>query len=119
MKQQKINRRKPPSSPVVVDERRARPEARGPQIRTVLYVEVGDMEADRINIMINEVNNLYGGSDASSHYAVPVRHGKIGTDVVFENEILDVIRKLCEIKDGQICLKGGAREVQVVRQSVQ
>ena len=49
---------------------------------------------------------------------MPVRNGKLGPDVVFEEEFLKIVNKTCEIKDNVIVLKGDARKVQIVRQKL-
>jgi hypothetical protein len=52
------------------------------------------------------------------HYFLPIRHGRIASDILFEEEWLKVVNETCEIKDGKIVLKDGAKEVVVIRQRI-
>jgi len=125
MKQQQVNKKSAKPGPQIIDNRqRAIPEIQiDPSVanlplRAVFYVEVGDMETLRIQLLVKEINRQYTGARGGVHYVVPIRHGKIGTDIVFEQEFLDVVNKMCEVKDGQIVLKDGATEVNVVRETI-
>lgn len=124
MRQQKISREKPKKQPKIVDERQPSPlPALDPAIankpvRTVVYVEVGNMENERILHMVKEINKLYDKSHGK-HYVLPVRNGKLNTDMVFEQEWLKVVKDTCEVNDeGEIVLKGGCEDVHVIRQKV-
>lgn len=123
MKQQKINAKKPPKQPVVIDQRQ--PDISLPEIpnsnvpvRAVVFVEVGDMDQVRVQCLIQEINKIYRGSRGGIHYVIPVRDGKIRTDIVFENEFLDVVNQLCEIRDNKIVFQDDAAEVKVLRELI-
>lgn len=125
MKQQKI--KKSSSKPVakIIDNRKPDlPESDdytniNKPVRTVLYVEVKDMDQKQVQLMVQYINEMYKGSRGGIHYVIPIRHGKISSDIVFEEEFLKVVREVCESdKDGQIVLKNGATDVHVIRQMV-
>ena len=87
-------------------------------VRTVLYVEVGGMAADQVSLLSAAIADQYENAKGGIHYIMPVRNGKLGPDVVFEEEFLKIVNKTCEIKDNVIVLKGDARKVQIVRQKL-
>jgi hypothetical protein len=126
VKQQKIKRDKPERQPTVIDERPPRapaqitidPKYANAPVRAVNYVEVGDMEVARIHIMLQELSAMHDSAVGGIHYFVPVRHGKISGDVVFEEEFLAVVNKMCEVKDGDIVLKDGAKEMLILREKI-
>jgi hypothetical protein len=122
---QRIERNKPKTAPQIIDTRQLKvipqPAAVDPAIanlplRTVLLLEVGDMEPAKVQLLVQEANKMYDGAKGGIHYVLPVRHGRIGTDVVFEGEWEKIVQETCEIRDGQIRLKDGAAECYVVRQ---
>lgn len=125
MRQQHIQKKSPKAEPQIIDERRRElpeipidPAAANKPVRAVFYVEVGDMETLRVQLLVQEINRQYSGARGGVHYVVPIRHGKIGTDIAFEQEFLDVVNKMCEIKDGKIVLKDGAEDVHIVRETI-
>ena len=125
MRQQHIQKKTQKPGPQVVDQRRRElpeiqfdPAVANQPVRAIFYVEVGDMETLRVQLLVQEINRQYSGARGGIHYVVPIRNGKIGSDIVFEQEFLDVVHKMCEIKDGQIVLKDGAADVHVVRESI-
>lgn len=128
MKQQKIERNKGRNKKaVVIDDRTPKvpeapvldPAVANKPVRLVNFVEVGDMAANQLQYMMQELNATYDSAKGGLHYFLPVRHGKIGTDIVFEQEWLDIVNKTCEVnEDGEIVLKGGAKDVHVVRQQL-
>lgn len=126
MKQNRVIRNTAKSTakrpPVVIDNRTYKQEesvqGSNDPVRTVLYVEVGDMEPLRVQLLITEVNKQYGSARGGTHYVIPVRNGKIGSDIMFEEEFMKVVNQLCEVKGGVIALKDGAREVAVTRQLI-
>lgn len=134
MKQQKIVRDIPKKPVTVLDNRIPKalpdivvdPQYANKPVRTVNYVEVGDMEAKQIQFIIQQLNATYDSAKGGIHYFVPVRHGKIGADIVFEeefekvgNDIFEVVDKDNNIiEDAKIRLKGGAKEVAIVRRNV-
>lgn len=126
MKQQKINRdvKKPT---VILDNRTPKippqteydPQYANMPVRTINYVEVGSMSPGQIQFMMQELNKTYDSAKGGLHYFIPVRQGKIGTDIVFEQEWLEVVKQTCEVNEnGEIVLKDGAKEVHIVRQSI-
>lgn len=108
-------------SPTIIDTRTHRPQPPGSPpspVRTVVYVEVGEMDAERVAVMAEQFAHTYEGSVHGPHYFVPVRDGRIRTELEFEGQFLSTVHELCEIRDGQIVLKGGAEHVQVMRNFV-
>jgi len=120
MKQQRIVRQQPPKQPQVIDARspRATADGRATPVRTVMYVETGSMDADQVRALALEFAKQYDGPVHGPHYFVPVRNGRVRTDVHFEQEFLNVVRELCEVRQGEIVLKNGATAVQVSRVTV-
>lgn len=127
-KSQKIERKKPKTGPVIYDERPV-PQPEIPQtkvdpakanapVRTVNFVEVGDMVGKQLQLILQRLNETHDTAKGGIHYFLPIRHGKIGSDILFEEEWLKVVNETCEIKDGQIVLKGKAKEVVVIRQRI-
>lgn len=120
MKQQKIVRAQ--SKEInVIDERTPNipelPSSTHP-IRAVVYVEVKDMQQNQIRDLVTRVSQAYATARGGIHYVIPVRHGKITSDILFEVEILDVVNQICEVKDGKITLRDGATDVTIIRESV-
>lgn len=125
MRQQKIIRSDQKKKPIIHDDRQHKipelnlnPLAADIPVRAVFYVEVGDMDQIRVQLLVSEVSKLYTGLKGGAHYIIPVRHGKIGSDIVFEQEFERVVQEVCEICDGKIRLKDGAKECQIVRQQI-
>jgi len=87
-------------------------------VRAVHYVEVGEMTPAQIAILMKQLNESFKSAKGGTHYVVPIRNGKIGSDIVFENEWLEVVRNTCEIVDNQILLKNNIQEVKILRQRV-
>lgn len=132
MKQQKINRPKSNNGPIVYDQRPPKQvealdlsKANGP-VRAVNFVEVGDMVGKQIQLILQQLNSTHDTAKGGIHYFLPIRHGKIGSDVVFEEEFERVAENIFEVVDDngniiqncKIRLKGGAKEVTVVRQKI-
>lgn len=128
MKQQKRIKSSHKPKPTLIDERSRAPEVNqdiqiDPKIanqplRTVLFVEVGDMSPSHIKVLIDEINKNYSKAKGGIHYIIPIRNGKIGTDIMFEKEWLEVVHKTCTIQDGEIVLKDGIKECTIIRQHV-
>lgn len=125
MHQQKIERGRPKPQPTVynlktpkVPELPTLPEAADQPVRAVLYVEVGDMEQARVQLLIQEINKVYDGARGGIHYVIPVRHGKLNSDISFEGEFLALIRSLCTVVNGEIVFKDGAKEMRIVREHI-
>lgn len=85
-------------------------------IRTVITVEVGDTPASHVREAVHNLALSYQ-NNPNPHYFLVSRHGKLTTDVLFENEILNLVNTLCEVKDGQIQMRGGSQEVEIIRRS--
>ncbi len=126
MKQQRIARRSSKKAPLIIDERQPKspppieidPAKANLPIRTIIYLEVGDMEPVKVQYLIQEMNKVYADSRGGIHYIIPIRNGKIGTDIAFEAEFERVVQEICEIHEGNIRLKGGAKECYIVRQTI-
>ena len=88
----------------------------GKPIRTVLYIDVTGMQAADARVAVQSL--MAAMPVGHPHYVVTVRNGRPVTDVQFENEFLNVAKSLCEVKDGEIVLRGGYAEVEVVRQKI-
>jgi hypothetical protein len=123
MRQQKITRRAADKKVEVIDERSVstqdiNPETANAPVRTISFVEVGAMNHQQISILLEQLKKSYNTAKGGIHYVVPIRNGKIGTDILFEKEWLDVVNKTCEIRNGEIVLINGATNVNVIRQKV-
>ena len=121
VKQQKIHSREKKKEPVVINEKSLiiDPQSANAPVRAVHFVEVGGMSPDQLRLLLSELSKIHDTAKGGIHYILPVCNGKIGPDIVFEEEWLSVVRKTCEINaDGEIVLKGGAKEVLVVRDMV-
>ena len=82
-------------------------------IRTIMYVETGNLPSNEVrDITASLMHTLHPGHP---HFVVPLRNGKMHTDLDFEKELLDFVQLICEVKDGQIALKGGCHDVDVIR----
>jgi hypothetical protein len=126
-KSQKIERRKPKNTATIVDNRTpqqlntqySNPEVANAPVRTINFVEVGDMEGKQLQLILQRLNATHDTAKGGIHYFLPVRHGKIGSDIVFEEEFLKVVKQVCEVDEsGLIQLKDGATEVTVVRRRI-
>jgi len=85
-------------------------------IRTVLYTEVGDLPGMQVQEVVAAI--LQSLPNEHPHYVVPMRHGKMTSEIEFEGEFLSTVKKLCEIKDGEIVLKGDPKELDVIRRKI-
>jgi hypothetical protein len=87
-------------------------------IRTVMYVETGNLPPNEVRDVVTSLTQtLHPGHP---HFIVPLRNGKMTTDIDFEREVLEFVRSICEIEsDGgsgaRIVLKGGCHDVDVIR----
>ncbi len=126
MKVQRIARNKPAIAPQIIDERQPNippppqidPAIANLPLRTVLMVEVADMDSTHVQLLVQEINKVYEGARGGIHYVIPIRHGCIGSDILFESEFLNVVRNMCEVKDGEIVLKDGATDCHIIRQTI-
>lgn len=107
-----------PAPPMVLNEgltkRMARAGDNSIPIRTCVYVEVGDMPAKDVQSALATLNAAYNNSHHPV-FVLPLRNGKARTDVLFEGEILEVVRNLFEVRGGQIEFKRNPVEVDVLR----
>jgi hypothetical protein len=134
-KSQHIGRRKHKKTAMVIDERPApvlppdspiNPEMANAPIRTVNFVEVGDMVGPQLQLILQRLNKTHDTAKGGIHYFLPVRQGKVGSDIVFEKEFEQIGHELFEIvdksgnvlEDATLRLKGGAQDVHVVRRQV-
>jgi 23S rRNA-/tRNA-specific pseudouridylate synthase len=120
MKSQPIKKNVPDKKTVVISNKTPNmlPPPKVPPgvtLRTVHFIEIGDLAPGNVQLMVQELNATYNPAEQGIHFVIPLRHGKIGADIVFEDEFLSVVNKVCEISDGKIVLKGGARKIQVMR----
>lgn len=126
MKHQKISRNIPPKRPIIENEKTPtlttiqnfNPATANLPIRTVNYVEVYDMSAERVLRLLQELGKAHDPEKGGIQYFVPMRHGQIRSDLSFEAEFLAVVKEMCEVKDGEIQLKGGAQDVHIIRQKI-
>jgi len=127
--QQHIRRNKKKPGPVVYDQRPPQvpeipkaafdPKYTNAAIRTINFVEVGDMVGKQMQLILQRLIQTHDTAKGGVHYFLPVRNGKIGSDIVFEEEWLSIIKKLCVVnKNGEIEFKEEAKEVIVVRQKI-
>lgn len=85
-------------------------------IRTILYVEVQDHPGAEAAAIIQKITKTL--SNEHPTFVVPLRFGKLTTEYEFEGEFLETAKALCEVKDGEIVLKDGAKAVNVIRQRI-
>jgi hypothetical protein len=87
-------------------------------IRTIMYVEVGNLPPNEVrDIVASLTATLHPGHP---HFVVPLRNGKMNTDLDFEAEVLEFVNAICEITDdggsgAKIVLKDGCHNVDVIR----
>lgn len=107
----------PKEPPVTIDERlqkRAAIEDSGQPVRTIVYIEVGDLPSAEVRQAIAKVSKLYAANRHPT-FVCPVRHGRLTTDVVFERDVLAFVNMVCEVHDGQIILRSEPVSVDVFR----
>lgn len=85
-------------------------------IRTILYIEVQDHPAMEAASIIQKITSTL--SNEHPTFVIPLRFGKLTTEYEFEGEFLETAKALCEVKDGKIVLKDGAKKVNVIRQRI-
>lgn len=115
MQQQRIIKKEPAAKTTVIDVQKT---PAGVAARTVIFVEIGGATAQQFAEVAQRFSAEYQGSPMGHHYFVPVRNGQLQNDPLFEEEFLKVVREVCEVKDGEIAMKGGATPVKVVRNFV-
>lgn len=118
MRQQKIINRQPARKEVeVINEKVERMvTSKDERVRVVVYVETAGMDNARIYHYMKKLNEAYKDA-VGTHYVVPVRDGKLSTDLQFEQEFLKTIRDICVVnKEGQIDFKDNYGDVVVIRE---
>lgn len=124
MRQQRITRHKDKPKPTIINEKqmaaltKEKPSGADLPVRTVYYVDVTNMSQEQYVALLEEVNRSAKNLKGGAHYIIPVRNGKIRTDIAFEAEFLKVVNEMCEVKDGQIVLKNGTQDVIVIREQI-
>jgi len=83
-------------------------------VRTIITIEVGDMPVKDVQNAVLQVSQIYATGNHPT-YVIPVRNGKMTSDIVFEAGIEELIRTLCEVVRGDIKLRGGWRDVDIMR----
>jgi hypothetical protein len=95
-------------------------------VRTVNFVEVGDMVGKQLQLILQRLNATHDTAKGGIHYFLPIRHGKVGSDIVFEEEFEKIGNEIFEVIDEnghklencRIKLKNGAKEVTIIRQKI-
>lgn len=122
MKQQKIVKNREEKKPLIINEKhQALIEGKASSdkpIRAIYFVEVGGLSPSQVRDLYAALNADWVKAQGGVHYVIPMRDGKVTGDIFFEQELLGVINKLCEVKNGQIALKDGHQDVIVIRKSV-
>ena len=118
MKKQIVTKQKQLKTVTLVDNRTKPEQPADVAVRTVLYVEVGNMDTQQVASLVSQVSQMYQGNRGGIHYILPIRNGKIGADIFFESEWLKVAREICTVQDGQIQLKDGAAQIKVTRETI-
>lgn len=117
--QKKDKREEQPPKPVIGDKRLAirlsTPSPTMAAIRTLIFVEVGDVPSAQISQAVEQISSIHGRSMHPT-FILPIRNGKLSGDLLFEKELLKFINDVCMIKDGEIVFKDDAKEVDVLRQ---
>lgn len=132
MKQQHIPKSKPRAEVIINDQRPPKntetidlSKANSP-VRTVNFVEVGNMVGKQLQLILQRLNATHDTAKGGIHYFLPIRNGKIGSDIVFEEEFEKIGNEIFEtvddngnkLKNCKIKLKNGAKEVMIIRQKI-
>lgn len=118
MRSQRIINNQPVKKEVTIVNEKVERLVRDPNelIRVVVYLETAGMDNARIYHFIKTLNESYKDCKGT-HYVVPVKNGKMLTDLQFEQEFLQTIRNLCTVDNsGQIIFKETYGEVTVIRE---
>lgn len=122
MKPQKIVKNREEKKPLIINEKQQAiiegKIASEKPVRAVYFVEVGNLPPSKIQDLYGALNAEWVKAQGGMHYVIPVRDGRITGDILFEQEILKIVNRLCEVKDGQIALRNGYEDVIVIRKSV-
>jgi hypothetical protein len=123
MKQQRLNDPKKPQTSIQIVNENGTGDGR--PIRTIHYIEVGDMTRSEINVALQQVSAMYRGS-SDAHYIIPVRNGNVRIDMEIEAEFLETVGRLCKVEDeageeivgAKIKFRENTQEVSVIRKRV-
>ena len=74
-------------------------------VRTLIMIEIGNMSRNDVRNAMATIAEQYTGNHTT--FILPTRDGKLTTDVMFEQEIVDYINTFCEVREGKIALRGG------------
>ena len=128
MRQQIIKREPVKKEPTIIDARTRPPQSKLAEtpgstapavpVRTLVYVEVGGLDSVQVGELCQQYASAYEGSVHGPHYIIPVRDGRLRSEMEFEAQFLETVNELCEVKYGEIVLKNGSRKVQVMRTHV-
>ncbi len=84
-------------------------------VRTLIFIEVGTLAPAEARQAVAQVSKLYGTTRHPT-FVCPVRNGKLTTNALFEQEILDWVHQICDVgHDGKIKFKTPPVEVDVLR----
>ena len=115
MRSQPIPKRKETQRPTVID---LQSPPKGVAMRTVIFVEMAGMSPEQFAMLAGKFANEFQGPTRGDHYFCPVKDGQIQCDPYYEEEFLEIVKKTCEIRDGQIVLKGEITPIKIVREFV-
>ena len=87
-------------------------------MRTVIFVEMGAMDSKQFALVAAKFATEFSGPARGDHYFCPVQNGEIKCDPFFEAEFLEIVHKTCEVKNGEIVLKGNVTPIRVIREFV-
>ena len=95
MKSQPLNKQTPKRQTIVLNDKKPKikPTPKVPPgvtLRTIHFIEVGDMPPQNIQFLVQELNATYNPAEQGIHFVIPVRNGKIGADIIFEEEFSNI-----------------------------
>lgn len=114
MKKQEITKQEPKKSPEVINMRDSNITSAD---KVVYFVEVGDMSNSSYQSLLTDISNHWNSNkDINGQcIVIPVRNGCLKNDILYNDEILNFVRTICEVKDNEIVFKENFRELKVVR----
>ena len=77
-----------------------------------------ELDTAQIAMLANQYAASYEGSVFGPHYVIPVRGGRLTSEIEIEGQFLETVRAICEVVNGEIVLKDGSHDVQVIRTHV-
>jgi hypothetical protein len=121
MHSQPIKKKDEKRRPEVINNKKEaamRSDAPGRPVRVAIYVEMGGAGVSQVQNLIAQIRSQYPNA-ANTHYVIPVRNGKLKTEIEFEHEFLSTIREVCTVDtQGQIVFKDGAQDVRIFRETI-